>query len=187
MSPMTFRYRDTFSATNGDTISNLFCKAKNLSRHPAAADFFAAPLCVHDNAAMLSLMRPTCLQQRFWVPMIPSNTSPSISFPDISRLFIAKLLPGFLNVISLSRIFFGHSKHQIVGSSSSFPDSQPPPTPSADASTQTRNLGSPMTNSFAVVGSRVASFSIVLQYRNSCFVAGKYFHQNIHGFTCKFF
>ena len=36
-----------------------------------------------------------------------------------------------------------------------------------------------MTNSFAVVGSRAASFS------SACFVDRKYFHLTIRGFTCK--
>ena len=47
------------------------------------------------------------------------------------------------------------------------------------------NLGYLMTNSFAVVGSRSVSFSIVLQSWNSCFDSGKSFHQTIHGFTCR--
>ena len=42
-----------------------------------------------------------------------------------------------------------------------------------------------MTNSLGVFGSCAASFSSVLHSRNACFVAGKYFHKNIHGFTCR--
>ena len=40
-----------------------------------------------------------------------------------------------------------------------------------------------MTNSFAVVGSRAASFSSVLQCRNSCFADGKYIHRILRSFT----
>ena len=68
-----------------------------------------------------------------------------------------------------------------------FTGSQPPPTPSPNASTQPRNLGSPMTNSFIVVGSCAASFSNVLQSRNDCFLVRKYFHQTIHSFTYRIF
>ena len=50
--------------------------------------------------------------------------------------------------------------------------SQPPPTPSPDASTQPINLGCPMINYFAVVSSCTDSFSSVLQSRNSWFGAG---------------
>ena len=91
---------------------------------------------------------------------------------------------GFVDVISPARNLFVHSKRQIVDSSASFPGIQPPPTPSPDASTQPRNSGSPMTNSFAIVGSRSASFSSVLQSWNSCFLDSKYFHRTICGFTC---
>ena len=119
------------------------------------------------------------------MPKIPSNTSHSRSFPKIYRSFISKSPPGFVGVTSLERNLFGHPKRHIFGSSASFPGIQPPPTPSPDASTQHRNLGSPMTNSFYVVGSREASFSSVLQSQNACFVAGKYFHRNICGFTCR--
>ena len=62
---------------------------------------------------------------------------------------------------------------------------QPPPTPSSDEYNQPRNLGSPMTNPFAVVGSHAASFSSVLQSWNVYFAAEKSFHQTICGFTCK--
>ena len=106
-----------------------------------------------------------------------------IIFPAIYRLFISKPPPGFVRVISLSHNCFGHTKRQIVGSSASFTGSQPPPTPSPDASTQPRNSGSPMTNYFTVVGSREPSFSSILQSQNTCFATGKYFYQTIHGFT----
>ena len=119
------------------------------------------------------------------MPTIPSNTSHSRSFPAISRSFISKFPPRFVGVISLARNFFGHSKRQIVGPSACFPGSQPLPTPSPDASTQPRNMGSPMTNSYAVVGSCEDSFGIILQSRNACFSCGKSFHKTIHGLTCR--
>ena len=112
-----------------------------------------------------------------------SNKSHARSFPSIYRLFISKPPPGFVGMTILARNFFKRSKRQIVGSSASFPGSQPPPTPSLDASTQPRNSGSPMTNSFAIVCSRAASFRSIFQYLNSCFAAGKSFHQTIRGFT----
>ena len=121
------------------------------------------------------------------MPTNPPNTSHARSFPDIYRLFISKSPPRFVGVISLDCNFFGHSKCQMVGSSASFPGSQPPQTPSTDASTQPRNSGSPMTNSFAVISSRAYSFSSVLKYQNACHSFGKYFHQTIRGFTCRFF
>ena len=61
MSPRTFRYTDTCTATYVDAIDTRFLKAKTLSRRPAAAEFFDAPLCVHNTTAVLSLKRPTCL------------------------------------------------------------------------------------------------------------------------------
>ena len=121
------------------------------------------------------------------MPDIPSNTSHARSFPVIYRPFISKSLPGFVCVTSLSRNFSGHSKRQILGSSAYFPVSQPPLTPSSDASTHPKISGSPMTNSFAVVGLHAASFSSVLQSRNACFAAGKYYHRDISGFTCRIF
>ena len=102
--------------------------------------------------------------------------------PFLDRLYPSPP-PGFVGVISLAHNFFGHFMCQIVGSSAYFPGCQPPPTPSPDASTQPRNPGSPMTNYFSTVGSRADSFSSVLQSQNSCFAAGKYFHQTIRGFT----
>ena len=167
MSPSTFRYPAICAATNGDAITTRCRKAKTLSRRPAAADFFSEPLCVHNTAAVLSLKRPTCQYQRSLVPTIPSNTSQARSFPIISRLFISKSPPGFVGVIILDRNFFGHSKRKIVGSSASFPGSQPPPTPSLDASTKPRNLGSTITNSFAVVGSCADLFISFIQSRNA--------------------
>ena len=119
------------------------------------------------------------------MPNIPSNKIHARSFPAISRLFISKSPPGFVGVISLARNFFCYSKRQIIGSSVYFSGIQPPPTPSPNASTHPINSGSPMTNSFAVIGSRAASFSSVLQSRNACFAAGKYFQQTIRGFTCR--
>ena len=187
MSPIKFRSPTICSSTNGDALANSCRKAKTLSRCPAATDLFFAPLCVHDNATALSLNRPTCLQRRFLVPTIPYNTSHARSFPAISRQFISKFPPGFISVTSLACNLFGHPERQIVGSSASFPNSQPPPTPSPDSSTQTRNSGYPMTNYFAVVGSRAAYFSSFLQYRNYCFTADKYFHRTIRGFTCRIF
>ena len=71
----------------------------------------------------------------------------------------------------------------MFGSSASFTSFQTLPTPSPDASTHPRNSGSPMTNYFSVVGSRVASLISVLHSRNACFAAGKYFHQTFRGFT----
>ena len=158
MLPSTFRYPATCAATNSHFLATCFRKAKTLGRRPSAAEFFAAPLCVHDTAAVLSLKRPTGLWRRFLVPTIPPSTSHARSFPAISRSFISKYPSGFVGVISLARNLFGHSKHQIVGSSESFPGNQPPPTPSPDAYTQPRNSGSPMTNSFAIIGSREAYF-----------------------------
>ena len=117
------------------------------------------------------------------MPTIPSNTSHDRIIQAISRFLISKSPPRFVGVTSLASNLFGHSKRQIVGSSASFPGSQSPPTPSMDASTQPRNSGSPLTNSFAVVGSRASYFSSILQSQNSCFTAGKYFHQTIRGFT----
>ena len=61
MLPITFRSPDTCAATNVDALATRYRKAKTLSRRPAAADFFAAPICVHDTAAVLLLNRPTCL------------------------------------------------------------------------------------------------------------------------------
>ena len=119
------------------------------------------------------------------MPPIHSNTIHSRNFPAISRSFIYKYPPGLVRVISLAHTFFGYSKRQIVGSSASFTVSRPPPTPSPDAYTQTRNSGSHMTNSFAVIGSCAASFSSVLQSQNSSFSAGKTFTQTIRGFTCR--
>ena len=121
---------------------------------------------------------------KVFVPAIPSKTSHARNFPAISRSFISKPPHGFVGVISLDRNFFGHFKRQIVGSSASFPSSQLPTTSSPDASTQTRNLGSPGTNYFAVVDSHAVSFSSVLQSWNACFSAGKYFHLTIYSFTC---
>ena len=119
------------------------------------------------------------------MPTIPSNRIHARRLPTIFRSFISNSPPVFVGVISLALNFFQHSKCQIVGSSTSFPCSQLPPTPYPDASTQPRNPGSPMTNSYDDVGSRVASFSRVLQSWNACFVAGKYFHRTIYGFTCR--
>ena len=62
-------------------------------------------------------------------------------YKNIPASLISKPPPGFFGVISLACHLFGHSKLQIVGSSSSFPSSQPPPTPSSDSSTQPRNKG----------------------------------------------
>ena len=121
------------------------------------------------------------------MPTLPSNMSHARSFPSIYRSFISKSPPGFVGVISLARNFIGHSKRQIVGSSASFTGIQPHTTPSTDASTHPINLGSPMTNSFAIVGSCAASFSTVLQYWNACFAAGKYFRRTIRSFTCSIF
>ena len=134
---------------------------------------------------MLSLKRPTCLYQKFLVPNISSNTSHARSFPAISRSFIYKPPPGFVGVISPSCNFFGHSKRQNVGSSAYFTGSQLHKIPSPDEFTQTRNLGSPMTSYFSVVGSCEASFRSVLQSWNAYFAAGKSFHQTICGFTCR--
>ena len=156
MLPSTFRSPVTCAATNGDALSTCCHKAKNPSRRPAAAEFFTTPLCVQDTAAVLLLKRPTCLQPSFLVSTIPSNTSYARRFPAIPRSFIYKTCPGFFGVISLAHSFFGHSKRQIVGSSVSFTGIQPTPTTSPDASTQPRNSGFPITNYFAVVGSRVA-------------------------------
>ena len=119
------------------------------------------------------------------MPMITSNTIHSRSFPEISRSFISNFPPGFVGMTSLTLNFFGHPKRQIVGSGASFPGSQPPPTPSTDADTQPRNLGSPMNNYFNVVGSCASYFRNVIQSRNACFAAGKYSHQNICSFTCR--
>ena len=119
------------------------------------------------------------------MPAITSNTSHARIFPAIYRSFISNPLPGFVGIIRLARNLFGHSKRQIVGSSASFPGSQPPPTPSPDTSTQPINSGSPMKDSFAVVGSRAAFFRSVLQYRNACFAAGKSLYRTIRGFTCR--
>ena len=116
------------------------------------------------------------------MPTIPSNTIHARRFPAISRSFISKSSSFFVSVTSLARNLFGHSKRQLVGFSASFPGIQPPPTPYPDASTQPRNLGSPITNSFAVVGSCADSFSSVLQYRNAWFADGKSFHRTICGF-----
>ena len=176
MFPHPFRYTITCTSTNGDALFTRCRKAKTLSRCPAAADFFSAPLFVHNTATVLSLKRPTCLQRRFSVPTIPYNTSHVRSFTSISISFISKSPPGFVGVISLAQNLFGHSKCQIVGSSAYFPGSQPPPTPYPDASTQPINLGSPMTNSFAVIGSRAVFFSSFLQSWNACSAAGKYFY-----------
>ena len=151
MLPIKFRSPTTCTATNGDALATRCCKAKTRSRRLSAADIFSDPFCVQDNAAVLSLKRPTCLQQRFQVTTITSNTSHDRSFPAISRLFISKSPPGFVRVMSLTRNFFGHSKRQIFGYSASFSGSQHPPIPSPDASTQPINSGYPMTNSFAVV------------------------------------
>ena len=183
--PRKSRSPATCAATNGDALDTRCRKAKTQSRHPAAAYFFASHLCFHDTAAVLSLKRPTCLYQRFLVPTIPSNTSHKRSFTAISRSFISKSPHGFVGVISLARNLFGHSKRNFFGSSASFPGSQSPPTPSPYASTQPISSGSPMNNSFDVVGSREASFSSVIQSRNACFASGKSFHQTISGFTCR--
>ena len=96
----------------------------------------------------------------FLVSMIPSNTNYAIHFPAISRSLISKSSPEFFGVISLARNFFGHSKRQILGSSSYFPGSKTPPTPSPDAYTQSKHLKSPMTNFFAVVGSNEHFLSV---------------------------
>ena len=104
-------------------------------------------------------------------------------FPCHLQIVYIQAPPGFVGMTSLDRNIFGHSKRQIVGFSASFPGSQPPPTPSLDASTQPRNLGSPMTIYFAILCSCSASFSSILQSQNSCFAAGKCFHQTIRGFT----
>ena len=101
--------------------------------------------------------------------------------PFTDRLY--QFLPGFVGFISLEHNFFGHSKRQTVGFSAYFLGIQPLPTPSPDAYTQPRNLGSPVTNSFVFVGSSTSSFSSVLQSMNACFAAGKSFHQTIHGFA----
>ena len=119
------------------------------------------------------------------MPNIPTKTRHARIFPADSRLFISKSPPRFVGVIILARNFFGHSKRQIVGSGASFTGSQPPPAPSPEASTQPRKSGSPMTNSFAVVGSRAGYFSSVLQSRNACFAAGKSSHLTIRGSTCR--
>ena len=119
------------------------------------------------------------------MPRIPSNTSHARIFTAISRSFISKSPPGFFVVISLAHNFFGHSKRQIIGPSASFTGRQPPPIPSPYESTQPSNLRSPMTNSFAVVGSRAASFGSVIQSWNVYFASGKYFHRTICCFTCR--
>ena len=116
--------------------------------------------------------------------MITSNTIHSRSFPEIYRSFISNFPPGFVGMTSLTLNFFGHPKCQIVGSGASFPGSQPPPTPSTDADTQPRNLGSPMNNYFNVVGSCASYFRNVIQSRNACFAAEKSFRRTILGFTC---
>ena len=113
------------------------------------------------------------------MPTIISNMIHARRFPAIYRSFISKSPYGFFRVISLVKNCFGHSKSQIVGSSASFPGSQPPPTHSPDASTQPINLGSPMNNSFSIVGSRAVSFSSGLKSQNVCFAAA------IRGFTCR--
>ena len=163
----------------------IFRKAKSLIRHPASAEFFATPICVNNTTAVLLLKRLTCFLRRFSVPAIPSDTNHARNFLDIFRSFISSSAPGFVGVIRLACNFFGHSKRQIVGSSASFPGIQPPPTRSSDASTQTRNSGSTITNYFDVVGLRAASFSSVLQSHNACFSTGKSFHRTIRGFTCR--
>ena len=119
------------------------------------------------------------------MPTIPSNTSHANSLPAISRPLISKSPEDFFCVMSRFRIESGHSILHTVGSRASFPGNQPPPTPSPEASTHPRNSGSPMTNSFAVVGSRAASLSSVLQSRKACFADGKSRHRTIFGFTCK--
>ena len=96
MSPITFRYPDTCAATNGDALATHFRNANSLIKRPAAAEFFATPLCVHNTAAMLSLNRPTCLQPSFSVPTISSNTSHVRIFPANSRSFISKSPPDFV-------------------------------------------------------------------------------------------
>ena len=121
------------------------------------------------------------------MPKISSNTIHARIFPALSLLLISKSPHGFVVVISLARKFFCHSKRQTVGSSAYFPGSQPPPTPSPYASTQPRNSGSPMTNSFALVGSCAYSFNSVLQSWNACFAAGIFFHWTIHGFSWTIF
>ena len=93
MSPRIFRSPVTCTSTNGDAFATRCCEANTLSRRPAAVDFFASPLCVHDTYAVLFLKRPTCLQRMFLVSMIPSNTSHYRSFPAISRQFIYKYPP----------------------------------------------------------------------------------------------
>ena len=102
----------------------------------------------------------------FLVPNIPSNMIHYRRFPAIYRYFKSNYPPGFFGVTRLAHNFFRRFKCQIVGSSVSFPGILPPPTPSSDAATQPINPGSPMTNSFAVTGSRVSSFRSVLQYWN---------------------
>ena len=174
MFPSTFRCPATCTTTNSDALDTCFCKAKTLIRRPAAAELFFIPLCIHDTAAVLSMKRPTSLQRWFLVPTFPSKMIYARNFPAIYRMFISKSLPGFLEVISLARNVFEHSKRQFFGTSASFPGSQLLPTTSPDASTQPRNLGSPVTNSFDVVGLRAASFSSVLQYWNACFAAGNF-------------
>ena len=119
------------------------------------------------------------------MPKIPSKTIHARSFSAISRFFISKSPPGFVGLTSLVRHFFGRSKRQIVSSGASFPGIQQPPTPSPDASTKPRNPGSPMTNSFALVGSHAASSSSILQSWNSSFASQKSFYQIIRGFTCR--
>ena len=112
------------------------------------------------------------------MPTIPSNSIYDRSLPFISRSFISNSSPGFVGVTSLACNLFGHYKRQIFRSSASFPGRQPPPRPSLDTSTQSRNSRYPMTNYFDGVGS-------VFQSQNAWFAAGKYFHQTIRGFTCR--
>ena len=57
----TFRSTATCAANNSDNIDTRLRKAKTLSRRPAAADFFVAPLYVHNTAARLLINRTTCL------------------------------------------------------------------------------------------------------------------------------
>ena len=135
MLPITFSSPATCAATNVDSLDTRFRKDNTLKRRPADVDFLLLPFYVHDTTTMLSLTSSTCLLRKFLVPKIPSNTSHSRSFPEISKSFISKSPPGFVGMTILDRNLFGHSKRQIVVSSASFPGSQPHIIPSPGAST----------------------------------------------------
>ena len=135
MLPITLRSSATCAATKGDALSPCCCKARTMSRRPAASEFFLPPF------VSTTLLQRHCLRgQRvysggFWCQrFLPTQAMPEAFLPFPDRLYPIPP-PGFVGVTRIYHNFFGHSKHQIVGSSTYFPGIQNPPTPSPYAST----------------------------------------------------